>query len=261
MSVYTSLDSDLFRDSGLLFVLSSKAGLDFVSPAAPMQTPYAGLNLAYHVGDDASRVRANRLAIVQSHYPHKKLVYLDQIHSSLILEMHSVQGSGDEILLGRGDGLISSSNGIVGLVLVADCNPVLLYSAKKRVFALLHAGRLGVMLKVTTAAISRLCRDYGVSASELRVFIGASIRACCYEIGHELERAVSFYFGDKYLVRSSAPKAKLDLVGMLEDELLEGGVLPSNVEIFPVCSCCNEGYFSYRREGVTGRFGLFASLI
>ncbi|WP_281650546.1 polyphenol oxidase family protein [Helicobacter bilis] len=165
----------------------------------------------------------------------------------------------DEILVGDGDGIICDNPNLVLMSMVADCNPILVYAKSQNVFAVLHAGRLGVCSKILTHALLLFMRDYGVKTQDICIFIGASIRKCCYEIDKNLALQLIQEFGEKYVVCEDN-RYKFDMIGLLCDEIESFGISLSQVEIYPSCSCCDESYFSYRRENVAGRFGLFANL-
>lgn len=245
---YSSKQSALFKKHKIDFILTSR--LNGVSKA-----PYDSLNLGYHVGDENKNVSHNRLSIINEFFPTQRLVYLNQVHSNSIFDISKINLSNDiECCLGDGDGVIIGDKNIVGLVMVADCNPILLYSPKQHIFALLHAGRAGVVSKILSNALD-LLESYGANRGDILIFIGASIRRCCYEIKENLAET----FNTKYLNRVDS-KITLDLIAMLSDECKENDIDDNNIEILPTCTCCEKRLFSYRREGVTGRFGLFATL-
>ncbi len=52
------------------------------------------------------------------------------------------------------DGIITNQLGIVLTISVADCVPVFLFDAKKRVLALIHAGREGTRKKIIANALN-----------------------------------------------------------------------------------------------------------
>lgn len=272
---FTSQNSKLFCNTGLHFVLTNR--YHGVSNA-----PYNNLNLAYHVGDNLESVKKNRAYIMQKYYENKTLLYLNQIHSNTIFTIRENRGilessrhslnettkkhestllpnQCDEILIGDGDGLICDSPRVVLMSMVADCNPILVYAKSQNVFAVLHAGRLGVCSKILTHALMLFMRDYGVKTQDICIFIGASIRKCCYKIDKNLALKLIQEFGEKYVICENN-SYKFDMIGLLCDEIESFGISLSQVEIYPSCSCCDESYFSYRRENVAGRFGLFASL-
>lgn len=165
----------------------------------------------------------------------------------------------NEALIGQGDGIICNDSNMVLMSMVADCNPILIYSQKQHVFSLLHAGRIGVCNKILTHAIKLFKSNYGVELCDILVFIGASIRKCCYVIGRDLAMKIIDKFGANHVLYKDN-EYRLDMIGLLCDELSECGIKEFQVEIYDCCTCCNKDYFSYRRDGLTGRFGLFASL-
>ncbi|RDU73783.1 laccase domain-containing protein [Helicobacter aurati] len=257
---YSSTQSPLFNKDSVHFILTNKVSNSYNTS----KSPYNSLNLAYHVGDTRENVQSNRQAIMQTYYPNKTLLYLNQIHSADIIDIQhtNLTTSLDEILLGNGDGIICDSQDYVCLIMTADCNPILMYCPTQRVFALLHAGRLGTTMGIVTNGVTKLQQQYNVIASNIKIFIGASIRACCYEIGLDIAEYIRLNFGNKYLHydMSSKNSIRLDMIAMLYDEMLACGILTEHIEILSSCSCCDKRYFSYRRDGVTGRFGLFACI-
>ncbi len=254
---YQSAESALFCDKEIDFVLTSRFGGESLPP-------YHSLNVSYHIGDEATYVSANHHKIMQKFFPHKQLLYLNQIHSHIVLDSaKALQNANTQnqqsILLGNADGIICNDVKYVGLVVVADCNPILLYAPKSRIFALLHAGRKGVCERIVTHAVTKIHNDYGVEGRDIFVFIGASIRSCCYEVGKDMACDITRLHGAQY-IHSKNNHTMLDMLAMLQDECLDLGIAPNHIEILESCSCCEEALFSYRREGQTGRFGLFASL-
>ncbi len=282
MPFFTSKESRLFRDSPLHFVLTNR----YHGISLP---PYQSLNLAYHVDDIPTYVTHNRNYIMQQYYNNKTLLYLDQIHSTTIFTTYAYSKTNidsiphiynmghtkpqqsynihahkhaqyHEMLVGKGDGIICNTPHFTLMSMVADCNPILVYAPSHNVFALLHAGRLGVCHKILTHAIMLLIKHYAVDIHDILIFIGASIRKCCYAIGSDLAMQIANKHGKQYIIKVS-DTYKLDMLGLLYSELMALGITPSQVETHPSCTCCDSTYFSYRREATTGRFGLFASLM
>ena len=277
---FTSKDSKLFCNTPLHFTLTNRYN-------GISSQPYDSLNIAYHVNDKQSNVLQNRAYIMQKYYKDKTILYLNQIHSNTIfttkhanthidsipysynlgqIEKNEIYRSNiqqhkqyNETLIGNGDGIICDTSNVVLMSMVADCNPILIYSPTKQIFAILHAGRLGVCQKILTHALILLKSNYGIDICDILVFIGASIRKCCYVIGKDLAMQITNEFGTNHVLYENN-QYRLDMIGLLCDELSACGIKPLQVEIHDCCTCCNEAYFSYRREGLTGRFGLFASL-
>lgn len=200
---FSSKQSAVFRDCEIDFVLTSR----LCGVSTP---PYHSLNLAYHTRDNPTNVAHNRAKILSTYFPQKTLIFCNQIHSSMILacdktdydkatksaqnlqNQHNLQ----ECNLGQGDGIFCTHKNLVALILVADCNPVLIFDCVNGAFVALHAGRAGVCAHILTNGINTLLAN-GAKTQNLRVFIGASIRKCCYEVGEDLAIQIQKDFGKK----------------------------------------------------------------
>ena len=252
---YSSEQSPLFRGLDISFMLTSRLG-------GNSKPPYDSLNLAYHTNDTTKAVAQNRAKILSTYFPKKRLIFCDQVHSNTILtpakilsqnlqsphKQHlqnpQIQGL-LESNLGQGDGIFCTNQNLVALILVADCNPVLIYDSSLGAFVALHAGRAGVCANILTNGVETLLAQ-GANVQNLRVFIGASIRVCCYEVGDDLAGQIMRDFDTKYIQKRSG-KYFLDLPLMLRNECENLGILRENIEVLNVCSCCEKGLFSYRR--------------
>ena len=239
---------------------------------------YDGLNLAGHVGDLPANVAKNREILAeQIGIAPDNLKFMNQIHSNRVEILRNLD---DE--LPRCDGVITALRGIELCVLVADCSPVLIADERRgvvaavhagragvtgkictnavnlmasefgceagdlRVFAAVHAGRAGVTGKICTNAVRLMKSEFGCDASDLRVFVGANIKARNYEVGGLDLGAFNRYKNG----------GKFDMEAALRDEFAALGV--ERVEFDPRCTFETKELFSYRREGVTGRFCGFA---
>ena len=83
---------------------------------------------------------------------------------------------------------------------------------------------------------------FGCVAAELKVFVGANIKARNYELG-----GLDLGEFERYKMQGN-----FDMNAALRDELAAAGV--RNVKFDPRCTFESERHFSYRRDGVTGRF-------
>ncbi len=132
--------------------------------------------------------------------------------------------------------------------MVADCIPILLHDPVRGVIAAVHAGRNGTFLKVASKTAEVMGERFGSAMEDIRVTMGPSIHACCYEVGEEIGAIVRKNFGDAYMNDRS-----LNLQELNREMLLQSGITRRHIEISDICTCCNPNYFSYRREGTTGR--------
>lgn len=218
---------------------------------------YSSLNIAYHVGDEPHLVKKNRaIAIEMAGLASRRLFSLTQVHGNVI---HEVSENSIECEL-VGDGLMTRDPNVALLIMVADCNPIALYDQHERALCLLHAGREGVRLRILTHAINQMREKYGSETQNIKLYIGASIRSCCYEVGRDIaERFAREGLGIG--VGMHDDRHMLDLIACLHNEAQSLKIPPENIFIDERCSACDERLFSYRRDGITGRMGLFGGLV
>lgn len=210
---------------------------------------HSPLNIAFHAGNDCKEnVLKNRSAII-SPFQLKNLAYLNQIHGNTIIEAKS--GG----LLGNGDGILITQKGIIGMVMVADCNPILLYDTKKGILLLLHCGRVGLQKGILINALELLQKRFHSCLDELFVYIGPSIRKCCYEVREDIFSSEILEKGR--ILRNG--RLYLDLIAGIKAQLESH--LINHYTIAPQCTCCDSSFFSYRRDLNCGRFALFAYLV
>ena len=203
---------------------------------------YGGLNLAGHVGDLPANVAKNREILAeQIGIAPDNLKFMNQIHSNRVEILRNLD---DE--LPPCDGVITALRGVALCVLVADCSPVLIADERRGVVAAVHAGRSGVTGKICTNAVNLMASEFGCEAGDLRVFVGANIKSRNYEVG-ELDLAEFNRYKNG---------GKFDMEAALRNEFAALGV--ERVEFDLRCTLETRELFSYRRDGVTGRFCGFA---
>ena len=199
---------------------------------------YEGLNLAGHVGYQPANVAKNRKILAeQIGVAPDNLKFMRQIHSNRVEILRNLD---DE--LPPCDGVITALRGVALCVLVADCSPVLISDERRGIVAAVHAGRAGVTGKICTNAVNLMTSEFGCEASDLRVFVGANIKARNYEVGELDLGAFNRYKNG----------GKFDIEAALRDEFAQLGV--GRAEFDPHCTFETGELFSYRRDGVTGRF-------
>lgn len=103
-----------------------------VSPA-----PWDSLNLGDHVGDDGTRVAANRAVLSQA--IGTRAVFLKQVHGVDVLSIDAASPDGEAF-----DACITSQRQLACTIMVADCLPVLLATADGRCVGAAHAGWRGL---------------------------------------------------------------------------------------------------------------------
>jgi len=152
------------------------------------------------------------------------------------------------------DALITNKTETPLMVMVADCSPILFFDDVKKVIAVAHAGRQGTFLNIVHNVLESFVKDFNSNVENINVSIGASIGVCCYEVGSEINREAE-KLGLEYAMEKREGKFYLNISKILKKQLLNVGIKEENIEISKECSCCkNKKYFSYRADGVTGRF-------
>lgn len=222
------------------------------------QGPYAGLNLGYRVGeaagDDPAAVREN-LGRVRGALGLKRLVFARQVHGTEIVAVGGQREADEEMrAIAEADGLATDQPGVGLLIKQADCQAVILYAPEKGVVANLHVGWRGNVANMPAKGVAFLLERYGVEPAEIKAGVSPSLGPCCAEfVHHETELGAAFL---PYQVRPEY----FDLWQVTVDQLCAAGVPLANIEVSGLCTRCAAMFYSYRREGVTGRFGTVAAL-
>ena len=222
------------RSRGVLVAFAGRVG----GSSAP---PYDSLNLAMTVGDDESSVVANRARAASAlGFAPADLVLARQVHGCGV----AIAGPAHSGVVGEADVLVSRTPGKVIAILTADCVPVILEGAGA--VAVAHAGWRGLVGGAIEAAVAEL-------GTVERAWVGPSIHACCYQVGPEVIQA----FRDAGL--PVADEDHVDPGRAAVVALHRAGI--TEVDSTTDCTSCTPGYFSFRRDGVTGRQGAFAGLL
>ena len=146
----------------------------------------------------------------------------------------------------RCDAVVTRSTEVALAVLVADCVPVLL-SGTGGVVAAVHAGRPGLVAGVVPAALATM-RDLG--AGEVDAVVGPSVCGRCYEVPAEMRDTAAAVSPVSATVSWTGTTA-VDVAAGVVAQLVAGGVA---VRWVPGCSRESDHLYSYRRDGLTGRF-------
>ncbi|MDP9396238.1 MAG: polyphenol oxidase family protein, partial [Actinomycetota bacterium] len=144
---------------------------------------------------------------------------------------------------------LTGAVGVGLVVLVADCTPVVLVAPRERLVAVAHAGRAGLVAGVVPATVGAL-RDAG--ATDLVARVGPSICGRCYEVPAAMREEVAAAVPQSRAVTSRGTPA-LDVAAGVLAQLRTSCAEVSRLE---VCTAESPDYFSFRRDSITGRFGM-----
>ncbi len=207
--------------------------------------PWDSLNLAVHVDDAFSRVQANRTRLSEA-LGVDGLAFGKQVHGKGVryvagLSSKTTRGLDDT------DGLVTTIPGIGLVMMGADCLPVLL--AADGVVGAAHVGRSGLAAGVLEAVVG-LMREHG--AEGIVAVLGPGICGRCYEVpaslAGEVEKAAP---GSRCTTRQGT--TGVDLAAGALGQLARLGVKATSVGRCTVEQ--PDRFFSYRRDGRTGRHG------
>ena len=224
-------------------------------PGGVSKAPFDSLNLGDHVGDQFEDVLANR-AIFAKPMPNKPL-WLKQTHSTVVSTPDTRRTKFGDVI--DADASVTNIANEVLVIMTADCLPALFTNSKGTVVGAAHAGWRGLcagVLENTVAEMLRLSKES--STSDLLVWLGPAIGPESFEVGEDVLRAfrdsgLPFSEGAFKPIASKSGKFLADIYRLAIDRLQACGV----TLIFGGEYCTvrdGEQFFSYRRDGETGRF-------
>jgi YfiH family protein len=209
--------------------------------------PYASLNLGAHVGDVEDDLAANRAAVRAQLGIATQPGWLDQVHGTVVADFDAADPDRNRVPP-TADAAITCRAGRVCVVLTADCLPILLTDRAGTAVAAVHGGWRGLAGGVVAAAVAAF-RARGVAPAELMAWFGPAIGPGAYEVGPDVADAIEP--GD-VLTPGRPGRWQLDLCGLARLRLAECGV----TRVYGGDWCTHSDarrFFSYRRDGVTGR--------
>ena len=221
--------------------------------------PYDSFNLAHHVSDSEDTVLKNREKL-QSLVPKARhWQWLEQVHGTEVLLIDDANALSQQEL--TADGLVCRVPGVVCCILTADCLPDFFADRWGREVAIAHAGWRGLAGGILEATISKMDAE----VEDVVAYLGPAIGPCHFEVGAEVlkeflsepaepenQLEVMACFSK---VRGSEPpeqKYLADLYALASQRLKRLGV--TQISGGDSCTVCQqETFFSYRRDGETGR--------
>jgi len=213
------------------------------------EAPWHSLNLGAHVGDAPAAVAQNRQALATLAALPAMPVWLEQVHGVEVLRLTREQPASL-----RADAVYTRQPGAVCAVMTADCLPVLFCSQDGKEVAAAHAGWRGLcagVLEMTLAA-------FDSPPQEIMAWLGPAIGPQAFEVGAEVREAfVTRNAADAAAFTAAGEKYYADIWQLARQRLQRQGV--RQISGGGLCTFSQpEQFFSFRRDGVTGRM---ASLI
>ncbi len=209
-----------------------------------------GLNLGLHVADDPAHVAENR-ARLQALLPSRP-AWIAQVHGADVVDAATV---GADQPVRTGDASIAASSGVVCAILTADCLPVLFADRAGRVVGAAHAGWRGLAGGVLGQTVARM---RALGAGDITAWMGPAIGPQAFEVGQDVFDSFAgalpgIDVGFAFKARPErAGKYLADMFGLARLMLARDGV--DSVAGASHCTATEDDlFYSYRRDGVTGR--------
>jgi len=217
--------------------------------------PYATNNLGLHVGDDAASVTQNRHTLEQQLHIQQPQ-WLEQIHGVKVIHAKN------DGLVRTADGSYTNQVGMACTVMTADCLPIFLCDKQGTQVAVVHCG----WRSLSKGICARALQKFSVAGNQVMAYLGPAISQAHFEVGVDVLDA--FFKGARSTSQQEQIAAAFipgnrplhfyaDIYALARAELQSLGV----TAIFGGDYCTyaqDELFFSYRRDGKTGRM---ASLI
>ena len=213
---------------------------------------FDGLNLGTHVNDDPQHVFQNRLLLSNKFNNAPDFCWLTQTHSHELIKL-SVSTSQNL----NADASWIDSNQRTCVVMTADCLPVLITDKQGSFVAAIHAGWRGLCDGIIEKSIQKICDELTVKNDQLLVWLGPCIGPTAFEVGDEVRAefvAHNMSASDAFVAANGKWLANLHLLAKLRLADFKGVTITEDE------SCTfndSELFYSYRRDGQTGRLATF----
>lgn len=203
---------------------------------------YGTFNVGVAVGDDPALVAENR-ARLRSLLPGDP-VWLKQVHGTRVVNADEVHA------IVEADACMTRTAGTVLAIQAADCMPVLLADRSGSVIAAAHAGWRGLASGVIENAVAAM----NIAPANVLAWLGPAVSGAAYEVGQDVHDA--FTGADPAaataFVAHGHGKYLVDLYTLARQRLARLGV--ASVHGGGYCTFGDaDRFYSYRREGITGR--------
>jgi YfiH family protein len=209
--------------------------------------PFDSLNLGDHVSDAPQAVARNRM-LLEPLLPSEP-VWLTQVHGTKAID------AGQASCLPTGDASFTTHKGAVCVVMTADCLPILLCDEAGTCVAAIHAGWRGLCAGVVEETVRAMNRP----PQSLMAWLGPAIGPAAFEVGEEVRAAFVArqpQAASAFAVTGAEGKYLADIYQLARLRLAAPGI--TRIYGGGLCTYTDgERFFSYRRDGATGRMGTF----
>ncbi len=216
------------------------------------QSPFNDFNIATHVDDELADVLVNRKSLAQYLPPDTQIQWLNQIHGNHVATIEKFTEA-----IPDADAAITSKKNIALAIMTADCLPILLIDELNQEIAAIHAGWRPLAKQIIDNTVKQMSGE----PSNIKAWLGPCISARSFEVGKEVFE--TFTQLDPQLTAGFTAqkdgKYLADLQFIAEYQLRHLGVV--DIACDKSCTYIDETrFYSYRRDGVTGRMATIICL-
>lgn len=166
---------------------------------------------------------------------------------------------GDVHCFDNTDGIILTEPASACFLNFADCIPIILYDERKNIGGVIHAGWRGTASQIVKNAVNMMLQ-HGSVPKDISAAIGPGIDICCFDVNKDVFEKITQYLSERDLKTSNLysfceATGKFFVNLKLINKIWLNQSSVNRVDVSDYCtSCCNEVFFSYRKEnGNTAR--------
>ncbi len=222
--------------------------------------PYQSLNLGLHVGDNPLAVNANR-NLLNTALPNQP-IWLNQVHGTQVFEANQCLHAETQQPVPTADAAVTTQIDLPLAILTADCLPIVMTDKAGTVLGVAHAGWRGLARGVLEATLQTM-QQASPSLHDWTAWVGPGIGPLAFQVGQDVYQTfIDQHEADHVFFKPDTHqpgKWLADLAGLAGQRLIRLGA--QKIVQSQRCTFNEKNhFFSYRREGQTGRMATVAWL-
>jgi YfiH family protein len=213
---------------------------------------FLGLNLGTHVQDNPQHVFSNRQILTSEFNSGADFCWLNQTHSHRLIKLNATTAQNVDA-----DASWIDTNKRTCVVMTADCLPVLVTDKQGSFVAAIHAGWRGLKDGIIEKSIQQICAELAIDSDQLLVWLGPCIGPEAFEVGDDVRDE---FLAENPLSSHAFKAANSKWLADLQQLAILRLAPFSGITISADKSCTfseADRFYSYRRDGKTGRLATF----